>query len=201
MCSDIIAPSGFSRGTPPERRRRRILIIGGVVPLCAAVTALVYISGLDQHSGLEFGEPLVPTLYWQGMDPQLQKTALPLLTTLVSATVVCTTLLSRLVRMGYYSPRWSETYYTGLSRTRKLGFVATHPLFLPAIFGFLMMLLSAGYIFALVASRGNNMSKSCFLMPYAPQSISEWDQAFALFTGLVMFTYGFGTTILKRCER
>ncbi|ORY14426.1 hypothetical protein BCR34DRAFT_646411 [Clohesyomyces aquaticus] len=33
---------------------------------------------------------------------------------------------------------------------------------------------------------------SCFMMPCAPQSISEWDQAFALFLGLVMFLYETG---------
>jgi hypothetical protein len=165
------------------------------------VTALVYIPMLDQHLMLESEKTFITAFYWQGMDLQLQKTVLPLPTASVSATVVCTTLLTRLVHMGYYSPRWSGTYYTGLSRTEKPRVVATQPLILPAIFGFLMMLLSAGYIVALITSRGTIMSKRCFFMPCAPQPISEWDQSFALFTGLAMFAYEFRSTILKRCER
>jgi hypothetical protein len=41
------------------------------------------------------------------------------------------------------------------------------------------------------------LSRRCYIIPCAPQSISEWDQAFALFLALFFFTYEFGPASVR----
>ncbi|KAH7079919.1 hypothetical protein BKA63DRAFT_230658 [Paraphoma chrysanthemicola] len=43
--------------------------------------------------------------------------------------------------------------------------------------------------------QGLNARASCFIKPCAPQSVKEWDQAFALLSGLMLFVYEVGPDI------
>jgi hypothetical protein len=43
------------------------------------------------------------------------------------------------------------------------------------------------YFFYILA--GTKVSESCFLMPCAPQSIYDWDQAFSLTAGLMLLVF------------
>jgi hypothetical protein len=60
---------------------------------------------------------------------------------------------------------------------------------IPAIF------ISWAYVILWIFSGATFKKKSCMFMPCAPQSISEWDQCFALFAGLAVFIYEFGVDI------
>jgi hypothetical protein len=59
-------------------------------------------------------------------------------------------------------------------------------------FGFLYILL-----FYTVASTAHVVSWGCYIIPCAPQSTSEWDQAFSLFFALFIFVYELGPRGVK----
>jgi hypothetical protein len=45
--------------------------------------------------------------------------------------------------------------------------------------------------------QGLNAQPSCFIKPCAPHSIKDWDQAFALLSGLTLFVYEAGPDIAQ----
>jgi hypothetical protein len=59
-------------------------------------------------------------------------------------------------------------------------------------FGMLLL-----YIFRLIASGGASWTKSCVLMPCAPQSLLDWDQAFPALVGVIMMGYEFRAAVLR----
>jgi hypothetical protein len=59
-------------------------------------------------------------------------------------------------------------------------------------FGMLLL-----YIFRLIASGGASWTKSCVLMPCAPQSLLDWDQAFPALVGVIMVGYEFRAAVLR----
>jgi hypothetical protein len=56
------------------------------------------------------------------------------------------------------------------------------------ILGFFFIPSAALHYFFYIL-RGTKVSESCFLMPCAPQSIHDWDQAFSLTAGLIILVF------------
>ncbi|OCK82609.1 hypothetical protein K432DRAFT_215740 [Lepidopterella palustris CBS 459.81] len=60
-------------------------------------------------------------------------------------------------------------------------------LFYPLWAIFMLVIHSTVYGWNILRYHGSIVSQSCFFMPCSPQSIFEWDQAFALFLGIFLF--------------
>jgi len=65
----------------------------------------------------------------------------------------------------------------------------------------LMLLSCVLPVYAALVFALNELPRSCLFKPCAPQSIGEWDQAFPLVCGLVMFTFQVGEDVVKLGSR
>jgi hypothetical protein len=169
-----------------ERRRRRLLALGSIIPLCAGISMSIY---LYHHPITE--KHKIPAFYFDGLRISSHRDIVNFLVYVLPWVLPCSATLIEVLlnfrRSGIFDSDLSSPYLVRATDCVVVSCFLTSTI--PAIF------ISWAYVILWIFSGATFKKKSCMFMPCAPQSMSEWDQCFALFAGLVMFIYEFGVDI------
>ena len=165
------------------KNRCTILTLGIVFPLCAGIATFVRLHtgglGFGSHSKAAAHVSLTPTFHWHGIEITRNGSILDPIAFLIecfSIPVICITGVGHHDARGPFSgPR---------SRTRNC--LALFNLF--TVVAPTCLLLACVFILSFV-SHESLMDNRCIFKPCAPQSITELDQAFALFVSLAMVAF------------
>jgi hypothetical protein len=164
------------------RRRRRILELGVLLP---AIAGLVESVRLFYQTSGEYE----PWIYWHTMNPRNRKDSATLyrlnFCTVGLAFLLRTVIqwIDRLFKKSFLIPNAKDVI--GLAT---VGLIFVGPQFT----------LPLSYIFRLLATGGAIWTKSSVFMPCAPQSLLDWDQAFAAIVSVIMVGYEFGPAAWRR---
>ncbi|KAF2821932.1 hypothetical protein CC86DRAFT_94033 [Ophiobolus disseminans] len=185
-----------SFSTLRRRRRRTILGLSSIVPTFAGFFTFLHLSDYRPKTEAD----IIPAFYWHGMSPALHRQTITMLIQLLLwSCLPCAALIGALLnlecrvlyaksKMNFDFPK-APGSLKAFANCVALFFVVS--IIIPA------MVISVPFLVATTISRGKTLRKSYMLLPCAPQKISDWDQSFALFAGLAMIGFEYGSTTLK----
>jgi hypothetical protein len=169
-----------------ERRRRRLLALGSMIPLCAGISMSSY---LYHHPITE--KHKIPAFYFDGLRISCHRDIVNFLVYVLPWVLPCSAILIEVLlnfrRSGIFDSNPTSPYLVPATDCVVVSCFLMSTI--PANF------ISWAYVILWIFSGATFKKKSCMFMPCAPQSISEWDQCFALFAGLAVFIYEFGVDI------